>query len=145
MQEWVTMLAKTVGDPDAETFLVGHSLGCITILRYLETLSTQETIGGAVLISGFYEPLWENYDAEDFVRGPIDWKAVKKACLSFRVIHGKDDDIVPLPFAERLAEKLQVALEVVPGEHLGRKERLKELPAALKAVVEIAGWGGMTR
>ncbi|MCL4365069.1 MAG: alpha/beta hydrolase [Candidatus Marsarchaeota archaeon] len=35
MGEWVAFLANAVVNSDANTYLVGHSLGCQTILRYL--------------------------------------------------------------------------------------------------------------
>lgn len=138
--EWVRHISLAVGHPDRDTFLVGHSLGCIAILRYLETLAEGERIGGAVLVSGFFEPLGEGYeDIDHFVRDPVDWEAVRNHCLSFRVIHGKDDDIVPLPFAERLAMNVRVPLHVIPGKHLGKKEGILELPPILNAVLDIAG------
>ena len=37
--EWLSFLREYVGKPDEQTYFVGHSLGCIAIARYLETLS----------------------------------------------------------------------------------------------------------
>ena len=45
MDKWVPHLTQTVGTPDENTYFVGHSVGCITILRYLETLNKDEKIG----------------------------------------------------------------------------------------------------
>jgi predicted alpha/beta hydrolase family esterase len=39
IDDWVGHLAKVIGKPDENTFLVGHSIGCQTILRYLESLN----------------------------------------------------------------------------------------------------------
>ena len=49
--EWVHMLKMSVGKPDRNTFFVGHSIGCQTILRFLETLGEGEETGGAVLVA----------------------------------------------------------------------------------------------
>ena len=38
--EWLAFLKDYVGKPDEETYFVGHSLGCITIARYLAELSS---------------------------------------------------------------------------------------------------------
>jgi uncharacterized protein len=57
LTEWLPHLQATVGAPDTETYLVGHSLGCPTILRYLESLKNGEKTGGALLVAGFAEPL----------------------------------------------------------------------------------------
>ena len=54
---WLPYLQMIVGKVDKNTFMVGHSLGCITILRFLERLPKEEFIGGAILVAGFDNPL----------------------------------------------------------------------------------------
>ena len=54
IEDWVNHLARLVGEPDEQTYLIGHSMGCQTILRYLASLNNQK-IGGAVLVAGFFE------------------------------------------------------------------------------------------
>lgn len=46
LNSWLKRLIKTVGTPDKNCYFVGHSLGCITILRYLETLKKNQEVGG---------------------------------------------------------------------------------------------------
>lgn len=43
---WVEHLRDIVGFVDAHTYFVGHSIGCQTILRYLETLPRDSRVGG---------------------------------------------------------------------------------------------------
>src|SRR3989338_169649 len=54
IQKWVPKLAETVGVPDEETYFVGHSMGCQTIARYLESLPAEIKIGGAIFVAGFF-------------------------------------------------------------------------------------------
>lgn len=113
---WVRALRECISEPDAQTFLVGFSLGCITILRYLETLPNEQRVGGALLLAGFFEDLGPDFtELRSFVDMPVDWDAVKSACPEFTVVHGDDDPLVPLPFAERLAKNLEVPLQVEHG------------------------------
>lgn len=134
---WVRALREAIGTPDGETFLIGFSLGCITILRYLEKFSRgscvmvrdfaaakssrtitanhegRNTIGGALLLAGFFEDLGPDFtELRSFIDAPVDWNAVKCSCGAFSVVHGDDDPLVPLPFAERLAKNLGVPLQV---------------------------------
>lgn len=55
IHNWVPALAKLVENPDKETYFVGHSMGCQAIARYLETLSKNTKVGGAVFVAGFFK------------------------------------------------------------------------------------------
>ena len=48
---WQFTLDQHIGKPDAHTFLVGHSLGCITLLHFLSRQQPQK-IGGLLLAAG---------------------------------------------------------------------------------------------
>ena len=39
VSEWINKITEVVGEPSLNTYLIGHSLGCIAILRYLESLN----------------------------------------------------------------------------------------------------------
>ncbi|NTU99187.1 hydrolase, partial [Candidatus Falkowbacteria bacterium] len=43
---WLPALQQLIGQPDEELYLIGHSLGCATIMRYLESLPEDQGIGG---------------------------------------------------------------------------------------------------
>src|SRR3989338_5397140 len=57
MAEWMERLRQTINNPDETVCLVGHSLGVIAILPYLESLPGDKKIGAAVLVAGFAEPI----------------------------------------------------------------------------------------
>src|SRR3990172_7377088 len=52
IEDWVPQLAKYV-DAEDESYLIGHSMGCQTIMRYLEKLPAGVKIKGVVLVAGF--------------------------------------------------------------------------------------------
>jgi len=54
---WLPKLQEVACKADQDLYLVGHSLECITILRYLESLNEGEKIGGAILVAGFIDDL----------------------------------------------------------------------------------------
>ncbi|WP_225414323.1 RBBP9/YdeN family alpha/beta hydrolase [Stigmatella hybrida] len=55
-EAWVGTLARTLGPtPPASTVLLGHSVGCQTLLRYLSTLPPGEPIAGALLVAAWWE------------------------------------------------------------------------------------------
>ena len=53
IEKWVGKLREVVGVPDADTYFVGHSIGCQAILRYLETIDTP--VGGALFVAGWFD------------------------------------------------------------------------------------------
>ena len=53
IDSWVNHLSDIVGEPDVNTYLVGHSIGCQAIMRYLEELDGKR-IGGTVFVAGWF-------------------------------------------------------------------------------------------
>lgn len=134
---WLSYIKKIVGEVDKNTYLVGHSLGVITILRFLETLDTGQKTGGDILVSGFSElpsPVDHLPWLHAFVEEPVEYNKIKKAGDKFIAIHSDDDPFVPLKSGEILRDKLGAELIVVPdaGHFL-----IKESPIILKGVLKI--------
>lgn len=143
---WLSYIQKIVGKVDNNTYLVGHSLGVITILRFLEALSKGQKIGGAVLVSGFSELPSPAPHPADWVRGYLPWlndfveKSVKYAKIKERmgkimVIHSDNDHLVPLESGKMLRDKLGAELIIDPdaGHFL-----VKESPIVLESVLRIS-------
>ena len=72
IEKWVGHLANIVGTPDKDTYFVGHSIGCQTILRYLDAhrFGPLEAVGGAVFVAGWFK--LENLEDDDVkaIAGP---------------------------------------------------------------------------
>ena len=56
IKEWVNFLDKQVGKLDENTYFIGHSIGCQTILRYLESKRGCK-IGGMLLVAPWLDLL----------------------------------------------------------------------------------------
>jgi predicted alpha/beta hydrolase family esterase len=65
IEKWIGCLSDAVGTPDNETYFVGHSIGCQTILRYLDShmFEPLETVGGAVFVAGWFN--LENLESDE--------------------------------------------------------------------------------
>lgn len=50
IKKWVSELEKQVSELDENTYFVGHSIGCQTIMRYLENKETRK-IGGILFVA----------------------------------------------------------------------------------------------
>lgn len=142
LTKWLSHLEKVIKTPDKNIYLIGHSLGCITILRYLENLKDKQKIGGAVLIAGFSENLkYSGYKNEliSFFKTPINWNKVKEHCNKFVVIHSEDDPYVSIKHAHILRNNLNAKTILQKGmKHYSGDDGIKKLPIVLESLLKIS-------
>ncbi len=144
IEAWVSHLSKIIGKVDVNTFFVGHSIGCQTIMRYLETIGDKK-VGGAVFVAGWFvlsdlETAEEKAIGKPWIETPLDFNKIKPTTSHFVAIFSKDDPVVPLKENLRLFEaKLhpEIIIENRKG-HFSGSDGVKELPSALKAVLKIS-------
>lgn len=144
--EWTSFIKQLVGNPDEETFFLGHSIGAQAILRYLEFLSDDTKVGGVVLLAGWMHLTDEAYEDESeieigkpWIETPIDWKKVRARTKKFVAIFSDDDPVVPLSDASIFEKELgaKVIIERQKG-HFSQSDGIKELPVALDAILEMS-------
>ncbi|KHO48287.1 MAG: hypothetical protein QT00_C0001G0301 [archaeon GW2011_AR5] len=134
LAEWLPFLRKAIGAPTGNTFLVGHSAGVATILRYLETLKKGEKIGGCVLVAGWTDNLGYK-QLTSFVSKPFNWKKIRRHCKSFVVIDSDNDPYVKLYHGKAFEKQLKAKLITERGKgHLDDDSRVKKLPSVIKTI-----------
>lgn len=143
INDWVGHLAKNVGTVDGETFFVGHSIGCQTILRYLS--SQKEKCGGAIFIGGWVELTGLETEEEEAIARPwieteINDEAAKKAIAKSIAIFSDNDPFVPISNAEKFKRRFGSEIVVEKGKgHFTEQDSIKELPSAQISLFRIAG------
>jgi predicted alpha/beta hydrolase family esterase len=135
VDQWLAHLQSNNLEINTETYFIGHSLGCITIARYLSSLSSGKVAGACIFVSGFCTmpniPL-----LSDFCTKPLDYSKVKKHAKEFIVIFSDDDHIVPPRFSQELAEKLDA--RIIKEEGKGHyRTNIKKAPCILNVILEI--------
>ncbi len=139
--EWVSKLNETVGSPNVDTYFVGHSLGCITILRYLETLKEGQGVGGAVLVAGFGERFqrYQSGSHDTFFDHELDWQLIRERCNSFVAIHSEDDPSVEPARLDLFANKLGAKSLLEHGMgHFGSADGMFEVPLVRDELLAVA-------
>ncbi len=141
LEVWLPFLKNLVGKPTNNDFFVGHSLGCITILRLIESLEKSEKVGGAVLIAGFGTDLkYNGYEQElsSFFNASINWAKIKTHCSKFISIQSSNDPWVSIENNELFKQMLNAKTVVVPNmKHFSGDDGIRELPIALDSVIEL--------
>jgi len=143
MERWVSKLQEVIGNPNEELYLVGHSLGCATIMRYLETLREDQKVGGVVFVAGFNENVGFD-EIQNFFEIPIDLEKIKdRSKNGFVAIHSDDDPYVDLKYADVFKEKLgaEVIIKHNAKHFSGAiegEESCVELPDVVESIEKLA-------
>ncbi|MDI6737414.1 MAG: alpha/beta hydrolase [Nanoarchaeota archaeon] len=141
IEAWVSFLKKAIKNPDTETYLVGHSIGCQAILRYLQGANIK--IGGAVFVAGWLtlrgletDEEWET--AKPWLETQIDFGKAKKCLLKCVAIFSDNDPFVPLDNSNIFREKLgaKIIIEKQKG-HFSGSDKIVKLPSVLKELLEM--------
>jgi len=106
---WLQKLKEVIGSPDEDLYLVGHSLGCITILKYLESLEGDIKISGVVLVAGFTDNLGFK-EITGFFEEPVNFEKIKERCKNFIAINSDNDPYVALKYGDEFKNKLNAEL-----------------------------------
>lgn len=119
--EWVSFLTKLVGEVDENTFFIGHSIGCQTIMRYLETVYPKK-VGGIIFVAPWFnltnlEDEESEVIARPWIQKPIDLEKVKNVTDNITVFMSDNDPFVPLSDKEIFEGKL--GAKVIVGNNMG--------------------------
>jgi predicted alpha/beta hydrolase family esterase len=136
---WIDKLNETIGDADRQTYLVGHSIGCQTILRYLENLRGGEQIGGVVFVAPWTHIIGlseaSRQIAEPWLETPIDWQAARTHCPQFFSFFSSDDVWVPLSETKVFEDSLGAQIKIIPAaKHF---DGIRQLPELLTEVLKM--------
>lgn len=130
-EAWQLTLQNVVSDTDENTFFVGHSLGCVTALRFIQLLKNPVTVGGVVMVSGFGQTVETLPQLEGFTRTPLDFDLLKKRIRRRAVLLSLDDSIVAPVHSLRLSQDLNAALFGIPqGGHFLDRDGFTRLDKA---------------
>ncbi len=142
MKKWISFLKKSVKNPDVETFFVGHSIGCQTIVRYLSSLKTQ--VGGAVFVAGWFKLTGlgeeEKAIAQPWIEIEINFSKAKQNMGKSVAIFSDNDPYVPMINMKMFKSELEseIILEGHKG-HFTQDDSVTELPIALESLIKMAG------
>src|SRR3989344_3065372 len=147
---WIPAIKKAVGKVDEQTYFVGHSMGCQAIARFLESLPKNVKVGGVVFVAGYFKRLTGLEDDpqvqetdKHWLTAPLNLSKVKSHLPKSIAIFSNDDPWVPLDNQDDFRAKL--GSKIIVEHNMGHfsasdyfTKKVKKLPVALKAVLEIA-------
>jgi|SRR3989338_2445717 len=135
---WIDTLKKSVDKPRMDDIFIGHSIGCQTILRFLEGLLEDQKVDKVIMVAPWFtltnledDEAWKI--ADPWLKTQIDFTKVKPKANSFIAIFSDNDQWVPLKenrtmFEERLNPKITLLHN---KGHFSEEEGVSELPEIL--------------
>lgn len=141
IEAWLSQLAGLVGIPDQDTYFVGHSIGCQTILRYVASLTS--SVGGMVLVAPWVRlpTIFEEEKeiAKPWLETPIDFEKVRAHGGKVVALLSDDDEDAPVEDAGFFEKELGARATILAGRgHFTEADGAWQLPEALASVLEIS-------
>lgn len=135
MDEWFSFLNDFLVKEKEPVILIGHSLGAVLILRYLEQQKKVPLVKVAILVAGGFENRRSIPELANFFTKPFDFSKIKSSADKFISISGTDDPFTRKEVSEKLANFLGTEpIWVENGGHLAEEWGYTELPILLTAI-----------
>lgn len=146
IKPWVTKLKNTIVKPDKNTYLIGHSVGCQTILRYLESLSESTKIGGAIFVAGWFNLTKEVTDdkgqykiAKPWLKTKINFNKILKHTKKFVALFSSNDPYVPSADSKIFKNKIKAKIIIQKNKgHFTQDDKIKKVPVIIKELIRIS-------
>ena len=145
IESWVQK-AEQIIEPNEDAVLIGHSIGCQTILRYISSLEEGKEVGDVILLAPWTNLKMDVIEEEgeesvsiarEWIDSPIDFEKAKKHVRGDVVaIFSNDDPVVPLSESQVFSKNMNAEVVVEKGKgHFTEEDGVTELSSLLKAAV----------
>ena len=129
----IEIMKQQVGYLKNDDIILGHSLGALVALQYLEAVEMIETPRAVILVAAPWNvsrPELRRLFVDDLDADVLMWKS-----REFVVIHSKDDNLVPIEHGKRLAQQLRARLiETATDDHYMKES----YPVLFETIKQIA-------
>jgi predicted alpha/beta hydrolase family esterase len=142
LEEWLATLNHIVGVPDQDTVLIGHSLGGLLVLKYLESLPKGKRIGKAILVAPVVDAIIDMNDEEQSIANPwlekqLDGQKILTSVGSLSAFFSDDDPAIPLSSESVLRNwgGVHTIVEHQMG-HYNEETNITEVPTVLAEILK---------
>lgn len=140
---WVNKISETLGEVRPDDILVGHSIGCQTVERYLQTLPANTKLDKAILIAPWivltrktFEDMGENEEVvKSWYEEPIDYEKIKNMA-KWTAVFSNDDPFVNYQDNYKIyQDKLDANIIIKNHQgHFSQEQGVTEIPFLLDLV-----------
>ena len=131
---WLAVAKTYFNQLNANSIVIGHSIGATFILRLLEQLNQPVAI--AALVAGFISDLPDsnlNQINHTFYDQPFHWDKIISNAHHFLLYQSPNDPFVPMKHGEELADHLQQYIISIPNAgHFNKASGYHQFPQLLQ-------------
>ena len=138
IEKWIKHLELKINpeELDENSYFVGHSVGCQTIMRYLEKLHKHKKIGGCVFVAPWFNLI--NLEQEEleiahpWTNTKIDFSRILDHCNNFLAIFSDNDPFVHSNEIEKFKNNLGAKTIIKKKKgHFTSEDGVKKIPEIL--------------
>lgn len=137
-KEWKIYFEKYFENLENDIILVGFSLGGTFLIKYLSENDFPKKISAIYLVA---PPFDNSLEGEELVGGfelGEDLSKIMKTCKNVNLLFSKNDDCIPISYAEKYREKLPNATIITYGNKKGHFN-VPEFPELIEMIKKDAG------
>jgi predicted alpha/beta hydrolase family esterase len=140
LKNWIRVFNETCARQlNSRTILIGHSLGAVFVLRYLELHPINPA---AVILVGAFIGKVNHAEFDDlnrdFLVEPFNWSLIRSRSQRFLAFQGANDPYVSLAVLDHIAEGLKAEKIVIPqGGHLNAASGYRKFPLLLSRLKQL--------
>lgn len=133
-KKWLEKINQVVGPNIDNLILVGHSLGCFLLLRFLEQKNLVGKLEKLILVAGFIKP--KDLTFEKYFLPAPDFSKIKAKINKSYCVYSDNDLHVLSEQSFSLAKRLDASLVLDKGKkHFATKQGIIELPSVYKLIL----------
>jgi len=132
IKEWISKLDRVVDILNEDIFFIGHSIGCQTIMRFLETKETTK-IGGILFVAPWLDLLPNEMDEEsnkiayEWINTSINFDKIRQFTNNIIAIFSNDDYFVSVENELQFKNKLDAKTIMLENKgHISQDDNIFE-------------------
>jgi len=139
VSEWLEQMNKEINKPNEDTILVGHSLGGLAILKYIETLPQNVKIDKVILVASVIDSIknmsgLELKIAKPWLAESLDCDKINSSTNKIISFFSDNDPHIPLESSKIVQSKLRGEVIVEHKGHYNEESNVFEVPQILKVI-----------
>ncbi len=138
IETWTEKLKEVLSTSDENAILIGHSIGCQAIMRYLE--QTGKKTAKTIFVSPWFT--LQNLDDEDkqiakpWLETPINFEKVKNSAAEIITLFSDNDPVVPMDNEKMLRDNLNTQTRVYHNKgHFNADDGITEIPEIMEFIL----------